>query len=386
MSTDAPDDANTAPTPAIKPETTIVGPDDICTAPQRLPATLRRSLACRSNGRLARGKTSSEGRAVVRCNALRHGVFSNIIPAWVLPGINNREDFSVIVAGLKLDYRPVTQTEVLLVESLAGEFLTLRRLYELRNALLFHQPHSFQANAASLAAKLAQCQHRSATEWRDALIMLKTLVEALRRGSPPEIPEARLPALVADIWKEVAGADEAGSSTAEGRAQPDLGSNSSLPNTLSREHPATAEMDAAEDLQKVRDNPSPSCEVPPGLMKYGVACKADAEAILCGERDLPQDAAPVWIDLITRFITKATTALTAARECEVLVNSMKDEGESLAFAHLTDVGLLGQYTTVVQRNIERQTRLLREKCGLADEQFTNVYTEPCSQEIGGASA
>ena len=87
-----PNELITQSAPAVVPEPAPYEADGRSALPQRMPPTLQRSQASSRNGHLARGKLSVEGRSISRCNALRHGMFANVIPGWQLPGLANRQD------------------------------------------------------------------------------------------------------------------------------------------------------------------------------------------------------------------------------------------------------------------------------------------------------
>ncbi len=80
--------------------------------------------ANRRNAVLSTGPVTTEGKAAVRFNALRHGLRARSI---LLPG-ENAGEFHQLCADLESDWNPRTRTEQLLVEQMAVAQWKLARL------------------------------------------------------------------------------------------------------------------------------------------------------------------------------------------------------------------------------------------------------------------
>ncbi len=80
--------------------------------------------ANRRNALLSTGPITTEGKAAVRFNALRHGLRARAI---LLPG-ENAGEFHQLCADLESDWNPQTRTEQLLVEQMAVAQWKLARL------------------------------------------------------------------------------------------------------------------------------------------------------------------------------------------------------------------------------------------------------------------
>ncbi len=84
----------------------------------------RQHEANRRNSLLATGPVTTEGKAAVRFNALRHGLRARAV---LLPG-ENAEELHQLCADLESDWNPQTRTEQLLVEQMAVAQWKLARL------------------------------------------------------------------------------------------------------------------------------------------------------------------------------------------------------------------------------------------------------------------
>ncbi len=84
----------------------------------------RQYEANRRNALLSTGPITTEGKAAVRFNALRHGLRARAV---LLPG-ENAEEFHQLCADLESDWNAQTRTEQLLVEQMAVAQWKLARL------------------------------------------------------------------------------------------------------------------------------------------------------------------------------------------------------------------------------------------------------------------
>ncbi len=78
-------------------------------------ASLKQIEANRRNALKSTGPKTSEGKAAVRMNALRHGLRARSL---LIPG-ENPADYDQLCAGLEAEWRPQTPTEHLLLQQMA---------------------------------------------------------------------------------------------------------------------------------------------------------------------------------------------------------------------------------------------------------------------------
>src|SRR5712672_2677068 len=88
-------------------------------------ATEKQTAANRLNVQKSTGPRTSEGRAAVRLNGVKHGLTAETI---VLKG-ESEADFTNLLGSLEAEHDPVTPTEEALVVQLAMATWRLRRLY-----------------------------------------------------------------------------------------------------------------------------------------------------------------------------------------------------------------------------------------------------------------
>ena len=87
-------------------------------------ATQAQITANRKNAQKSTGPKTSEGRAAVRLNGLKHGLTSDIL---VLEG-ESESDFENLLDSLEAEHQPATPTEVILVRQMAMASWRLLRL------------------------------------------------------------------------------------------------------------------------------------------------------------------------------------------------------------------------------------------------------------------
>src|SRR5438105_14997355 len=95
-------------------------------------ATLEQIEANRRNALRSTGPKTQEGKAAVRLNSLRHGVYAKTL---LLPG-ESREDFNQLCEDLERDWQPQTRTEQEHVEEMATCIWKKIRLQVAENSIL----------------------------------------------------------------------------------------------------------------------------------------------------------------------------------------------------------------------------------------------------------
>jgi len=94
-------------------------------------ATDKQIAANRLNALKSTGPKTPEGRAAVRLNGVKHGLYAETL---VLPG-ESESDFSSLFESYEAEHQPATPTEEALVQQLAMAMWRLRRLYHAEAAL-----------------------------------------------------------------------------------------------------------------------------------------------------------------------------------------------------------------------------------------------------------
>lgn len=149
--------------------------------PARRLRTPAQAQASRRNGAKSRGPKTAAGKAVARQNGLRHGIFAKALrPA---PGASYaHRDYDLLLEQLRLEHRPTTQTQAVLVEALAADLLALRRLLQLRERSLNPPP---SPSVVFEDAGTVEDHERELAE-------MERLVEACRNGRRFDLPQARV--------------------------------------------------------------------------------------------------------------------------------------------------------------------------------------------------
>ena len=82
------------------------------------------------------GVKSAEGKAIVKYNALKHGLLAQETVITAGEGAENREEFSALLDDLKLQLQPEGTLEEMLVEKIAVAYWRLRRAYRYESGLI----------------------------------------------------------------------------------------------------------------------------------------------------------------------------------------------------------------------------------------------------------
>jgi hypothetical protein len=101
----------------------------------------RRKAANQANARRSTGPKTPEGKAVIRLNALRHGLLARDV---VLPG-EDADAFEDLWNRVRADLSPVGPIEELLVDRVVNAMWRLRRLARAETALFHWRVHGLKA-------------------------------------------------------------------------------------------------------------------------------------------------------------------------------------------------------------------------------------------------
>ena len=101
-------------------------------------ATDKQISANRLNALKSTGPKTPEGRAAVRLNGVKHGLFAETL---VLPG-ESESDFTALLESYEAEHQPATPTEEALVQELTMAMWRLRRLYHAEAAFLARERKS----------------------------------------------------------------------------------------------------------------------------------------------------------------------------------------------------------------------------------------------------
>ena len=151
-------------------------------------ATLKQIEANRRNALHSTGPKTPEGKAAVRLNSLRHGVYAKTL---LLPG-ESREDFNQLCEDLERDWEPQTCTEQEYVEEMATCVWKKIRLQVAENRIL-NDRQVCPRDQVQLADVLWKAQARLRRSFTQAQHELERLQEQ-RRSRPPQPAEAPMPA------------------------------------------------------------------------------------------------------------------------------------------------------------------------------------------------
>ena len=101
-------------------------------------ATDKQIAANRQNAQKSTGPKTPEGRAAVRLNGVKHGLFAETL---VLKG-ESESDFNALIESYEAEHAPATPTEEALVQQLAMATWRLRRLYHAEAAFCAYEMKS----------------------------------------------------------------------------------------------------------------------------------------------------------------------------------------------------------------------------------------------------
>ncbi len=85
------------------------------------------------------GVKTAEGKAIVKYNALKHGLLAKEVVVTVGEGAENPEEFNVLLEDLKSQLAPAGTLEEMLVEKIAVAYWRLRRAYRYEVGLIRHE-------------------------------------------------------------------------------------------------------------------------------------------------------------------------------------------------------------------------------------------------------
>jgi hypothetical protein len=101
-------------------------------------ATDKQIAANRLNALKSTGPQTPEGRAAVRLNGVKHGLYAETL---VLPG-ESESEFTSLLESYEAEHQPATPTEEALVQQLTMAMWRLRRLYHAEAAFLARERKS----------------------------------------------------------------------------------------------------------------------------------------------------------------------------------------------------------------------------------------------------
>jgi hypothetical protein len=155
-------------------------------------ATLKQIEANRRNAQKSTGPKTTEGKAAVSMNALRHGLRARTV---VLPG-ENRDEFNQLCDDLEVEWEPQSRTEQFYVEQMAVSQWKLARM-EVGEAAIFEDVES-STTKIPLLDRLWQAECRLERSYARAQRELERLQSARRPpAQPPEEDPAEPPSSAA---------------------------------------------------------------------------------------------------------------------------------------------------------------------------------------------
>lgn len=98
-------------------------------------------IANRTNGAKSRGPKTLAGKAVSRLNAMRHGVYSDV----VLVAGESESDFVAFARRLRADLAPVGEMELTLVDKIISTSWRLRRVIQAESMYYEHEGSPLEA-------------------------------------------------------------------------------------------------------------------------------------------------------------------------------------------------------------------------------------------------
>lgn len=96
----------------------------------------QKQLAANRNNAKRGGVKTSEGKAIVKYNALKHGLLAQEAVITAGEGAENPDEFSALLDDLKLQLQPEGTLEEMLVEKVAVAYWRLRRAYRYESGLI----------------------------------------------------------------------------------------------------------------------------------------------------------------------------------------------------------------------------------------------------------
>ena len=146
-------------------------------------ATLKQFEANRRNAQKSTGPKTTEGKAAVSMNSLRHGLRARTV---VLPG-ENPEEFHQLCDDLEVEWHPQSRTEQFYVEQMAVSQWKLTRM-EVGESAIFQEVEG-SATKLPLLDRLWQAQARMERSYSRAQRELERLQTSRRdQVQPPEEP------------------------------------------------------------------------------------------------------------------------------------------------------------------------------------------------------
>ncbi len=173
----------------------VIGGSTQCSCALK-PVIVRSELqreTSRLNGAKSHGPVTASGKQRSRINALRHGLFSR-----VLPQINTRQtdktSFDVMLKNLIDELKPESQLELMHIEILAVDLFHLQRVLFLINGEVdddqFTRESSIDYDDAYMLSEI----------WENSKQTLLKLLEHFEEGVPIELSDAQLDGAASTLW------------------------------------------------------------------------------------------------------------------------------------------------------------------------------------------
>jgi hypothetical protein len=242
-------------------------------------STLKQKLASRANGKKSRGPVTKAGKAISSRNSTRHGILSNTL---VLDR-ESKERFQTLLQNLTNEHEPSTETERVLVETMAVSRWRQMRIWGIEKNILAaeitkleaYQPCDDYATTVAAAFRsladnshsLQLIQRYDAYSFRSFLRCLKTLTE-LQEGIAPE-PDSQ-PEIQKNQTNPIPDFPEQNQQPADPENQPESPAAASAPPVQiplpppagTHSNPATQNQHVTSPLESLPQNPPSSSCVP----------------------------------------------------------------------------------------------------------------------------
>jgi len=343
-------------------------PPDLTLVESQPMSSQKKIDANRRNGGLSRGPITPEGKSRSRLNALKHGLFCNVIPFTALnplnlPGVPGQKEYDELVVRLKEDFCPKSQLEVVTIEQMAKEILKLHLLQDMELNLFagcyVNVPENLPNQSTGLAYMLTErgvkeILNKDPSVLQSKIEALQELANSISAGNISIFPDDMIEQLAMEIWDRIWAYTRSVKEQQDELRQIEIQLAGNLPARERRE--LIRQRKEGKRLLKVYIEH----EGLKGPAACGVTGVDDVKAVIKGQRQVAENQFQPWQEIISMHTTRLKEELELHQKRAAYHAAAKQATAERLIAKMPSLNLFGQYAAMIRRNIDRCLKILRD--------------------------
>ncbi len=330
------------------------------TPTRKRPTSRSKTAANRRNSRKSTGPRTKAGKEKARKNALKHGLFASVLPLHDLPFLVDKQEYDQLIAQYSEDFRPATQFEVTLVESLAFDTMRLRHIHALEQTIWdSSRPSDREVEKWQFMIRMER-GGMPVDEIQAEVALLEEFGKLLHSDKKPTFVKGdadRLAAMLEDLRvllvEEVAQLQE--DIKAPAKPPPE---KAQIPNPF----PAPTREQMIDHLKK--------CEGQLGVLGGSQPENTVLRTIrplMSGKSCIPKKDVAHWNDLLYGMCQARLRSIRHVKQYRNNIQKLRYGSLTSLLSESQKLEVLNRYETMVRRNIDRTLRQL--------QQFRKLQTE-----------